>query len=576
MSSILLPRCRQIHQPQGLFELDANNAFGVVAIAVPGLSASLSGAAAHVNNSDVTEGVGAGGVQYIMPAAKSAARFGSLGEFKPEPPFSVMFGFEPFTDSATGGFATSNESATNYAGWDFLSAGSLGGFRVLLRLGNNGGAGSANRADFAHTTRISLGPHVAGGVVRSVSDADVVLDDDWQTPTRNGSASSVVYATNEAAFGSRAATSMVAGAYEFLLVADRALSQDEWRELRDNPYQVVKARTRRLYFDIPSAGGTEVAVDAAIRWNMQAAVSTAASIRWSLQQPVQADATIRWSMLQPASADLIACWAMQSVVAADQSAAWNVLTSVEQSQTIAWKLLQTTQTDATLRWSMLEAVSGDITALWNIAATLGIVSADLALRWSALAPVTADASLHWHLLNAVARGIDLPWHVVQTIAADSALRWALVSAVQTDLTAAWRLVTTVSADSVLAWDMAAAVGVVAASLSLHWSVVARVQQSIDARWSLLASVGADADMRWDIVTGVMRELTARWEVVAQLVASASLDLAWSLVAVSETDLVMRWQVGEVFDLVVRKRFVAGASTRRVFVTGASTRRSFVA
>lgn len=369
---------------------------------------------------------------------------------------------------------------------------------------------------------------------------------------------------------------LTSGAVEFAYFFDRALTRDEHLALVANPYQVFRAAPSRIYFDLPSLGGVEVTSDATIRWNMKAAVALDAAIRWSLQQPVQADAALRWSMLQPASADLIARWALQSIVSADQAFAWNQQQSVEQTQLIAWKLLQAAQADATLQWSMLEAVSSDVTALWNIAATLGIVSADLALRWSALAPVTADASMHWHLLNAVARDIALPWHVVQTIAADSAVRWALVSAVQTDLTAAWRLVTAVSADSVLAWDMAAAVGVVAASLDLHWSLVARVQQSINARWSLLASVGADADMRWDIVTGVMREITARWEVIAQLVASNSLDLSWSLVAVSETDLVIRWQVGEVFDLVVRKRFVAGASTRRVFVTGASTCRSFVA
>ncbi len=305
--------------------------------------------------------------------------------------------------------------------------------------------------------------------------------------------------------------------------------------------------------------------DTQLRWSLKSAVAVEAAIRWSLLQPVQSDAALRWSMLQPASADLIARWALQSIVAADQAFAWNQQQSVEQTQFIAWKLLQAAQADATLQWAMLAAVQSDVTALWNIAATLGIVSADLALRWSALAPVTADASMHWHLLNAVARDIALPWHVVQTIAADSTLRWAMVSAVRSDLAAAWRLVTAVSADSVLAWDMAAAVGVVAASLSLHWSLVARVQQSINARWSLLASVGADADMRWDIVTGVMREITARWEVIAQLVASNSLDLSWSLIAVSESDLVIRWQVGEVFDLVVRKRFVAGASIRREFV-----------
>ena len=305
--------------------------------------------------------------------------------------------------------------------------------------------------------------------------------------------------------------------------------------------------------------------DTQLRWSLKSTVAVEAAIRWALLQPVRSDAALRWSMLQPASADLIARWALQSIVAADQAFAWNQQQSVEQTQFIAWKLLQAAQADATLQWAMLAAVQSDVTALWNIAATLGIVSADLALLWSALAPVTADASMHWHLLNAVARDIALPWHVVQTIAADGALRWAMVSAVQSDLAAAWRLVTAVSADSVLAWDMAAAVGVVAASLSLHWSLVARVQQSINARWSLLASVGADVDMRWDIVIGVMREITARWEVIAQLVASNSLDLSWSLIAVSESDLVIRWQVGEVFDLVVRKRFVAGASIRREFV-----------
>lgn len=258
MSSILLPRSRQIQQPQELFELDLDNPFGVIAIAVPGLSASLSGTAVHVNNANAADGAGLGGIQYVMPAAKSAARFGSLDEFKPQPPFSVMFGFEPFADSATGGFAISNESATNYAGWDLITNGTGSGFRLTLRLGNNGGTGSANRADFPHATRISLAPHVAGAVVRSVADADVVLDDDWQTPTKNGTAPAVVYAANEPAFGTRAATSMVAGAYEFLLVADRALSQDEWRELRDNPYQVVKSRTRRLFFSLPAAPGGDV------------------------------------------------------------------------------------------------------------------------------------------------------------------------------------------------------------------------------------------------------------------------------------------------------------------------------
>lgn len=253
-------------------------------------------------------------------------------------------------------------------------------------------------------------------------------------------------------------------------------------------------------------------------------------------------------------------------IAERMAALLGYVTAPVQSDTqLRWSLKSAVSVEAAIRWALLQSVQSDVTALWNIAATLGIVSADLALRWSALAPVTADASMHWHLLNAVARDIALPWHVVQTIVADSTLRWAMVSAVQSDLAAAWRLVTAVSADSVLAWDMAAAVGVVAASLSLHWSLVARVQQSINARWSLLASVGADADMRWDIVTGVMREITARWEVIAQLVASNRLDLAWSLVAVSETDLVIRWQVGEVFDLVVRKRFVAGASIRREFV-----------
>lgn len=171
-------------------------------------------------------------------------------------------------------------------------------------------------------------------------------------------------------------------------ISDRIAEQ-----LSADPWGLFKASPRRLYFDVP-AGSDEVQADTAIRWNMQAAVSTAASIRWSLQQPVQKDAALRWSMLQPASADLIARWALQSIVSADQAFAWNQQQSVEQTQLIAWKLLQSAQADANLQWSMLAAVQSDVTALWNIAATLGIVSADLALRWSALAPVTALSLIH--------------------------------------------------------------------------------------------------------------------------------------------------------------------------------------
>lgn len=351
------------------------------------------------------------------------------------------------------------------------------------------------------------------------------------------------------------------GFFEFGMVGRGTLNDAQIATVHQNPWLLFKQSPRRLYFDVP-AGAATVQADGTIRWSLVSSVQATQALRWSLSAAVKRDTSLLWSLLASVQADTTAHWSLIKAINADAA--------------LRWGLVKAVQSDAALSWMLLSTVSADSTLLWDLAGALGVVSADLELRWSALAPVSASAELHWHILNAVARDIAFPWNAVQAIAADNALRWALVQALQADLTAAWRMVTAVSADSVLAWDLAAALGVVGASLDLRWSLIARVQQAVDARWSLLASVGADADMRWDIVAGVMRELTLRWDSVATLVAENTLDLSWSLIAVSETDLLIRWQVGEVFDLVVRKRFVAGASTRRVFVTGASTCRSFVA
>lgn len=306
----------------------------------------------------------------------------------------------------------------------------------------------------------------------------------------------------------------------------------------------------RRYFEVP-AGATTVSADGVLRWSLTSAVHADQALRWSMNALAQTDATLMWSLLQTAQSDATARWSLISAISADA--------------TLRYSLVEAVQADAALRWSMLAAVSADIALLWDMAGATGVVSRDFAARWSMLAPVSADAAFHWSLLQAVARDQALPWNMVQTIATDRALRWSLTQAVQADADIAWSVLQAVASDATLAWDLASSLGTVGASLSLRWSLIAAVQQSIDARWSLLASVGADADMRWDIVAGVMRELALRWDLVTQLVAAKNLDVSWSLVAVSEADLVIRWQVGEVFDLVVRKRFVAGASICREFV-----------
>lgn len=252
-----------------------------------------------------------------------------------------------------------------------------------------------------------------------------------------------------------------------------------------------------------------------------------------------------------------------SSVNADSVLRWSLVSAINADATLRYSIVQAVQQDAAVRWAMLAAVSADVALLWDMAGATGVVSQDFAARWSMLAPVNADASIHWSLLNAVARDVALPWSMVQAIASDRALRWSLIQAVQADADIAWSLVKAVSADAVLAWDLASSLGTVGASVSLRWSLIAAVQQSIDARWSLLQSVGADAEMRWDLLTSLTAELTARWSMIGR--AMADTPIRWDLIAASATDLVIRWQVGEVFDLVVRKRFVAGAGMRRSFV-----------
>lgn len=338
------------------------------------------------------------------------------------------------------------------------------------------------------------------------------------------------------------------GQIETIAVSRLVLTDEVLRSIGSDPWQLFRDDPEILYFDVP-AGAATVSADGVLRWSLTSAVQASQALRWSLNALAQRDTTLMWSLLQTAQSDATARWSLIEAINADA--------------TLRYSLVQAVQADAALRWSMLEAVAADTTLLWDMAGATGTVSRDFAARWSMLAPVNADAAFHWSLLQAVGRYQTLPWNMVQAIASDAELRWSLIQAVQADADIAWNLVNAVSRDAVLAWDLASSLGTVAASLSLRWSLIAAVQQSINARWSLLASVGADADMRWDMLTGLVAELLARWNVIGRAVADA--PLRWDLIAVSETDLVIRWQVGEVFDLVVRKRFVAGASIRREFV-----------
>ncbi|MCK0507923.1 hypothetical protein [Aromatoleum anaerobium] len=255
MAALILPR-RFTAQPQGAVEIDPNNRFGVTAIALGGgFACTVNGPVVATVSDGVTKSLLSTGPAYRFPGTNTQATFGSEGAWKPPAPFTVMMAATPSSDSVTAGFATSDDGAATYAGWSLLSTGGASSFKLTLRLGNNGGGGASNRSDFIHSTRITLDRHVFGVVVRAVDAADVILDAVIQTPVRSGTASSVVYTSAEAGFGNRATGITCAGDYEFLLVANRALTVTEWESLADNPWQVLCTTPRRLYFDVGVSGG---------------------------------------------------------------------------------------------------------------------------------------------------------------------------------------------------------------------------------------------------------------------------------------------------------------------------------
>ncbi len=331
-----------------------------------------------------------------------------------------------------------------------------------------------------------------------------------------------------------------------------------------------------------------VQVDVPIRWNMQAAVSTAASIRWSLQQPVQKDAAVRWSMLQPATAEAIARWSMLASVTKPQAIRWDLLEAVQQDRTVAWQLLQAAQADATLRWSMLEAVQADAAILWNLAATLGTVTAEFVARWSLLAPVQADASVHWNLLQAVAADAPVRWDMLQSaeradavrwslleaVRADRTLRWAMLGAVRADATAAWNLLQAVQVDASLRWDLITA-GVVFSTFDVRWSMLAAVEKSVAARWSLLEALQVDAGLRWDMVSAVTREALVRWDLLANAQVVTDAVIRWDVLSASQRDVVIRWRVGDATTLAPIHVHLVPAE-RRLFVVPPESRITVVA
>lgn len=558
MPSIILPR-RSFGQPQGLRRVDPRWApvyvgsagAGFVNQAAPSVQPAIAGASLVAIQSGVayrntSSAFSVNTRQGAFPAGQDSART-----------FVVQYIMR-----GAGGNAFGRLIEKRNAGSQIENLIHNSGSIRYERTGSGGtqscwvSAGGATTIGQLNTLVISVPEFATGSPTAALSGVAVTPDNataGFGTATTN---------TDEYYIGNRGdGTRNWDGEIALVAMLGRAVSQADAIALSADPWQLFRQPERRLYFDVP-AGAATVQTDGTIRWSLVSSVQAAQALRWSLSAAVQRDTSLLWSLLKS--------------VQSDSTARWSLIQAINADAALRWNLVQVVQGDAALSWALLSAVSADSALAWNLAGALGVVSSELALRWSALAPVSVSADLHWHLLNAVAHDIALPWNAVQAIAADGALRWALVQALQADLTAAWRMVTAVSVDSVLAWDLAAALGIVATSLDLRWSLIARVQQAIEARWSLLASVGADADMRWDIVAGVVRELILRWDSVATLIADNTLDLSWSLIAVSETDLVLRWQVGEVFDLVVRKRFVAGAATRRIFTAGASTCRSFVA
>lgn len=259
MASLILPVWQSL-APKAALELDTGNRFGVTALAVHGFAATKRGVVVPAKSANIASVATGSGLAYSLASSSNdQVTFGSSDDWRPQFPFSVMMGWAPSIDSAAGQFATAHDGNSNMGGWALITTGSTTSFKLCARLGDNAGVLTGNRSDFTHSTRITLNTrHVGGAIVRSMTDADVILDGVLETPTRGGSGASMIYGSGGAGFGGRTTQSLTAGAYDFLLVCGRALSKSEWDDLAANPYQVLRARPRRLFVAATAGSGQTI------------------------------------------------------------------------------------------------------------------------------------------------------------------------------------------------------------------------------------------------------------------------------------------------------------------------------
>lgn len=287
-------------QPDRLLELDPENRFGVTAIAFKKGASTIYGTRPAVKSSGVSDAVFGDAEVFRLAATStsSAVTFGENG-WQNQFPFTVMMAFSPLADNVAAGFATSDAAVgSNYSGWSLMSGGTFSGFSLQFRMGSNTGSISSTRADYKHTARLTKNVrHVGGAIARSIDDVTVIADGVFQNPAKSGTASSMVFAAGQpAGFSSnRSIDSWCAGDYEFLLVCNRALNEQEWNELAANPAQVLVADP--VYLSVSVGGASFDAVPSAA--TVQSITSTGATPKCTITRTGSSPAGTLYYVIYP-------------------------------------------------------------------------------------------------------------------------------------------------------------------------------------------------------------------------------------------------------------------------------------
>ncbi|HEV2612536.1 MAG TPA: hypothetical protein VGU61_19900 [Noviherbaspirillum sp.] len=175
-------------------------------------------------------------------------------------------------------------------------------------------------------------------------------------------------------------------------VANRAWTDNEKRAFSDNPWQVFKAPSRRIWVEpVASNGESPVSADLAASYAITGTVSTDLAASYGVVASVSADLPASYAIVQSVSNDLVASYAVEASttpVSADLAASYSIASSVS-----------LVSSDLSAAYGIFQLVASDLAASYAVLNGTVAVNVDLACAYSISGSVYRDLAASFAILS---------------------------------------------------------------------------------------------------------------------------------------------------------------------------------